>query len=201
MHSCTGSVVDSPDGDLVLTAAHCLAGGVPATFVPDMSADTIPSAADIWQVEAVYLDPRWLATQDPQADYAFARVERSSGGSIRDAAGGSLAIGATPKAGTTVTVTGYPAGEGGGPITCRGVTELVDGYPSLRCGGLVDGTSGAPWMAGNTVIAVTGGRDGGGCDGDVSYSSPFDGHVTALLARAEAAGPGDDPPDAYASDC
>ena len=33
-HTCTGAVVHSESGDLVLTAAHCLAAQYPATFVP-----------------------------------------------------------------------------------------------------------------------------------------------------------------------
>jgi hypothetical protein len=34
LHICTGSVVHSSKGNLILTAAHCLAKGFPATFVP-----------------------------------------------------------------------------------------------------------------------------------------------------------------------
>ena len=34
LHTCTGSVVHSSTGDLILTAAHCLAQGFPTTFVP-----------------------------------------------------------------------------------------------------------------------------------------------------------------------
>src|SRR5262245_1814190 len=31
-HFCTGTVVDSPKGDVVLTAAHCLSGQNPGSF-------------------------------------------------------------------------------------------------------------------------------------------------------------------------
>src|SRR5689334_20993778 len=34
LHVCTASVVHSGTADLVLTAAHCLAGDSPTTFVP-----------------------------------------------------------------------------------------------------------------------------------------------------------------------
>ena len=63
------------------------------------------------------------------------------------------------------------------------------------------GFSGAPWITGSTVSGVIGGLDGGGCDDEVSYSPPFDDAVTALLARAEAGGPGDGAPTAFDDGC
>ena len=75
MHSCTGSVLDTPGGDLVLTAAHCVADGVTTDFVPAF-AGYAPSI-QTWRVDAVYLDPRWLADNDPHADYAVLRVHGS----------------------------------------------------------------------------------------------------------------------------
>jgi Trypsin-like peptidase domain len=201
LHTCTASVLHSRTGDLVLTAAHCLADGIDAAFVPGFSGSSDdPAPAGMWQIKTVYLDPRWLSAQDPRADYAIARVV-DSGGSIEQLSGRAFALGTAPDAGTSVTVTGYALGEGGGPVGCQAATELVDGFPSVRCGGLVDGTSGAPWVNRDTVTGVTGGRDGGGCDGDTSYSSPFDGNVATLLARAEAGGPGDAAPNAFVSDC
>jgi hypothetical protein len=200
LHTCTGSVLHSSTGDLILTAAHCLADGMPATFVPgfvDQAAD-----ADTWKIGAVYLDPRWMDTQDPHADYAIARVSRDSGGSIEAQTGAALTLGSAPASGTPITITGYPLGDGGGPLTCHATTETnADGYPKLICGGLVDGTSGAPWVAGATVTGVIGGLNGGGCDENVSYSSPFDAATATLLARAEAGGPGDAAPNTFDSDC
>jgi hypothetical protein len=78
---------------------------------------------------------------------------------------------------------------------------MLRGYPSLQCAGFVNGTSGAPWIANSMVTGVIGGLDGGGCQVDVSYSSPFDGAVDQLLARAEAGGPTDAAPTAYLSEC
>src|SRR6059058_2782248 len=34
LHACTGSVLHSAAGNLVLTAAHCLTAGAPTRFVP-----------------------------------------------------------------------------------------------------------------------------------------------------------------------
>ena len=38
LHACTGSVLHSATGNLVLTAAHCMSAGGPATFVPGFAA-------------------------------------------------------------------------------------------------------------------------------------------------------------------
>jgi hypothetical protein len=200
LHTCTAGVLDSKDRDLILTAAHCVAGGVDTTFVAGFSGTADP--ADTWRVDSIYLDPRWVTNQDPLADFAILRVTRDGAGTVEDAAGGGLAIGTAPKPGTTVNVTGYGVGVGGGPVGCKSETELAPGgFPSLPCGGLVDGTSGAPWTTGPTIIGLIGGLDGGGCDENVSYSPPFDDGVVSLLARAEAGGPGDQAPSVFDDDC
>ncbi len=199
-HTCTGAVVHSAPGDLVLTAAHCLAAQYPATFVPGFDGRSNP--ADVWHIDAVSLDPRWVKDQDPAADYAFARVNRPAGGKVEAVAGGALVLGTAPAEGADVTITGYPLGVGGTPVGCRSVTgPSARGYPSLRCGGLVDGTSGAPWISGPAAVGVVGGLDGGGCDDSVSFTPRFDERTAELLARAEAGGPGDAPPDTFAEQC
>jgi hypothetical protein len=199
-HTCTASVVHSTTQDLILTAAHCVADGLPATFVPGFSETAAPG--DVWTVDTVYLDPRWVSSQDPKADYAFARVRRDAGGTVESVAGEALTLGVAPAHPAAVTVVGYPAGVGGPPLGCDTTAGMdSEGYPSLRCGGLVDGTSGGPWISGATVIGVTGGWNGGGCQDNVSYSSPFDVATTALLTRAEAGGPGDAAPASFDSEC
>ena len=106
LHVCTGSVVHSAGGDLVLTAAHCLAGGSQAIFVPGFSGAAAPS--NTWTVDQVYFDARWIAGKDPRADYAIARVSGGGGGSVEGQAGSALSLGTTPAAGSRVTVTGFP---------------------------------------------------------------------------------------------
>src|SRR2546423_1484075 len=78
LHTCTGGVLDSASGDLILTAAHCVAEGVDATFVAGLHDTAAPE--DFWHVDVVYLDPRWVQNQDPMADFAIARVSRDAGG-------------------------------------------------------------------------------------------------------------------------
>src|ERR1700678_4066150 len=59
MHVCTGSVVHSARGNLVMTAAHCLAGASQIAFAPGFAGDAAPT--DLWTADAVYLDQRWIA--------------------------------------------------------------------------------------------------------------------------------------------
>lgn len=200
LHTCTGSVLHSAGGDLVLTAAHCLAAGTAVTFVPGLSGAA--AAPDSWTLDTVYLDARWTTDKDPHADYAIARVSRADGASIEAEVGSALTLGTAPQPGSAITVVAYPAGVGGKPIGCRVKSQTVrGGYPAVPCAGLVDGTSGAAWITGSTVTGVIGGLDGGGCEENVSYSAPFDEHTAALLVRAEAGGPGDAPPPALTTEC
>ena len=193
-------MLDSAGGDLILTAAHCVAEGIDTTFVAGFSDAADP--AGTWKVDAIYLDPRWVKNQDPLADFAILRVVRDGGGTLEAEAGGGLALGAAPKPGTDVTVTGYGLGVGGGPIGCQAATEVAPGgFPSLPCSGMIDGTSGAPWTAGPTITGLVGGLDGGGCDENVSYSPPLDDAVVALLRRAEAGGPADPAPAVFEDEC
>jgi Trypsin-like peptidase domain len=198
-HLCSGAVLASPSGNLILTAAHCLADDADIRFVPGFDQDT--AVADGWQVDAVYLDPRWLAAQDPMADYAVARVSRSDGARLDSVAGAGLRLGGAPAPGEAVTVIGYPAGPGG-PAACRAaVAAAREGFPALRCDGVVAGFSGAPWITGSTVSGLIGGLDGGGCAEEVSYSPPFGDALTALVTRAQAGGPGDVAPAPFDDGC
>jgi hypothetical protein len=200
LHTCSGAVLDSAGGDLILTAAHCVADGVDATFVAGFNDEAAPE--NVWHIDAVYLDPRWVQNQDPMADFTIARVSRDAGGTIEAQTGGGLTLGPAPKPGTVVVVTGYAMGDGGGPVGCRATTaQATEGFPSLPCGGVVDGLSGAPWVTGSTVTGLVGGLDGGGCHDESSYSPPFDDAITALLARAEAGGPGDAAPTVFDDGC
>jgi Trypsin-like peptidase domain len=202
LHVCTGSVVHSAGGNLMMTAAHCLAGASQITFVPGFAGDAPPGPADVWKADAVYLDPRWTADKDAHADYAIARLSNEAGVSVESHVGMALTLGTTPPPGSHVTVLGYPAGVGGSPIGCQASTSLNDsGFPSLACEGLVDGTSGAPWVSGTTLTGLIGGFERGGCAANVSYSAPFDDHVAQLLARADAGGPGDPLPGDVPDSC
>ena len=64
-HFCTASVVDSPAGDMLVTAAHCLTGyslTAPAgiAFVPGYSQGATPYG--IWTVTRAFVDAAWAAS-------------------------------------------------------------------------------------------------------------------------------------------
>ena len=194
VHSCSGAVLDSLAGSLVITAAHCLDSSIESWFAPGYAGSGAPQG--FWRIDAVYLDPRWVRAQDPSADVAIARVshvESTAEGTLEQRVGGGFVLGSAPGAGVEVTVAGYPTGDGGVPIGCHGVTIHPErGFPAVLCRGLVDGTSGAPWVSGSTVLGVIGGLQGGGCNySDVSYSSPFDVQTRLLYQRAQEGGPAD----------
>ncbi|MCV7062242.1 trypsin-like serine peptidase [Mycolicibacterium vaccae] len=199
-HVCTGAVLDSVAADLILTAAHCLPDGVEAVFVPGFGAGR--TSRDGWRIDAVFLDRRWVDGSEPAADYAIARVSRADGQRLPPPVGGGLRLGAAPESGQEVTVVGYPAGVGGGPSACRAPAGFArEGFPTLHCDGVVDGFSGAPWISGPAVTGLIGGLDGGGCAEEVSFSPPFDDGIAALMARAEAGGPGDVAPGTFDDGC
>src|SRR5690348_8027242 len=55
-HFCSASVLHSPGGNLVATAAHCVFGtGAGIEFAPLLHDDQLP--AGVWQVQRIYVDP------------------------------------------------------------------------------------------------------------------------------------------------
>ena len=105
-------------GDLVLTAAHCLADGIEPTSCPAFQGEADSSA--MWRVTAVYLDPRWVAEPGSAGRLRDRAGEPGRRGADRSAGGfGVDASAPHPAPGSVVTVTGYPLGVGGGPVGCR----------------------------------------------------------------------------------
>jgi len=209
-HFCTASVVNSPSGDVIATAAHCLSGDAKdLEFVPMYHDGQAPYGA--WSVTGAYISQRWLLHQDPQADFAFLTVKpRDVGGTERTlqsvVGGDPLVVGRQLPQWTVVV--GYPAGTGGGPVICLNQAVARRGYPSFRCGGFVDGTSGGPWLADydsatgrGDLYGVTGGRHQGGCVTWVSFSSSFSVDTTAVYERAVTGRPPDMVPGAQPVSC
>jgi V8-like Glu-specific endopeptidase len=196
-HHCTGSVVDSPEGDIVITAAHCVYGGSGAetdeAFVPEYDNGSMPYG--VWNVSAVYVAPQWAADRDPDYDVALIVVHRSGSNTpIEDVVGAdSLAV---DQSYTSLTeVVGYPS-DTDQPITCTNyTTEFSSTQLRWDCDGYPGGTSGSPFLTGvdprtgrGTVVGVIGGYQTGGDGPNVSYSVHFGSAVSQLLARAEASG-------------
>lgn len=198
-HFCTGSVIDSPHGDLVLTAAHCVYNAsthtynqTDLTFAPGYDDGPDARLGGVWNVTAVDVAPGYLANGDEEQDYAILRIAPRHGLEIQDVTGGlRLAAAHLPE---PVSPVGYNNLEwdaaGNRAITCRtqAFEETDDGLPWARfdCPDYQDGTSGGPWIApGGRVIGVTGGYEQGGDTPDYSYSALF-GEDTLAFYRSVA---------------
>lgn len=209
-HFCTASVVDSPGRNLILIAAHCIQGtGRGLVFVPKYHQGVAPYG--IWSVKAAYVDKRWLANQNPQADYAFLTMQPQQRQghvvNIEDVVGGNRLVIDRGFHNWTVVV-GYPAGVGGRPIICANETYDHNGYPAFNCHGYVGGTSGGPFLVNfnpstqtGSVDGVIGGLHQGGCFEYTSYSSYFTVGTALVYYRAVHGGPGDMVPKAGSDGC
>lgn len=192
-HFCTASVISSPDGDLAITAAHCLTG-VPGTleFVPGYDHGTAPYG--VWTVTKLYVDQAWSSSADPEDDFAILRVgQPGSSVPIEDVTGAEQLATGTPAARQLVEVIGYP-NSANQPVACQNsLKEPMAGQLEFDCGGYTDGTSGGPFLTKvsqvtgqGTVIGVIGGYEQGGYTPQVSYSSVLGAKAAALYRTAVA---------------
>ncbi|MFJ9412847.1 trypsin-like serine peptidase [Streptomyces sp. NPDC101227] len=193
-HHCTASVVHSPAGDLIVTAAHCVHDGGFRTrlvFAPGLHDRTVPYG--LWVPTRIDVDPRWISDRDPDRDVAFVRVRRAGraadGRTIEEVTGAERIRFQAP-AGRPAQLTGYPD-DRDTPLGCRHTAD-AQSPTQLRfaCPGFPNGTSGGPMLIDvdratgtGSLIGVIGGLDGGGDDA-TSYSSRFDADVAKLYRRA-----------------
>jgi V8-like Glu-specific endopeptidase len=190
-HFCTASVVNSADGDLLLTAAHCLRDHVAAqlAFVPGYRAGHW--ADGVWRVSSVLVDQRWQAEADPDDDFAFLIVHDSGHRASLETVTGAEDIAVGVPAGLRVEVAGYPD-DGSGMVSCDNTAGAFSATQFMfRCEGFSDGTSGGPLLADvspadglDTVIGVIGGYQLGGRSASVSYAARFSGQLGALYQEA-----------------
>jgi hypothetical protein len=189
-HTCTASVVDSPVGDLLITATHCIVGDARGyTFVPGYRDGVEPYGS--WTVVGAYGSPQWIAHRPPQLDFAFLVVSpRGIHGRYRqiEAVTGANRLGRAPARGTAVTVPAYAIGHDDRPLTCTARVYYRGVYPAFGCSPYVDGTSGSPWLRrgphGWVVVGVIGGLHQGGCEPWTSYSAPFGADTLRTYAGA-----------------
>jgi V8-like Glu-specific endopeptidase len=194
-HFCTASVINSPHGDLVITAAHCVthtSGTV--VFVPGFNNGTTPYG--VWTVTKVYLDNAWKSSQNPDDDFAILRVsQRGSTVPIEDVTGAEKLITGQPYNHQLIQVIGYPDSSNQ-PITCENrLKEPMTDQLEFDCGAYTDGTSGGPFLAEvdsatgqGAVIGVIGGYEQGGNTPQVSYSAVLGANAAALYKTAVAGG-------------
>ena len=192
-HFCTASVIGSPHGDLVITAAHCVSGTSGVAFVPGYDRGATPYG--VWTVTKIYADRSWTSSSDPNDDVAFLRVgQPGSIVPIEDVTGAEQLKTGMP-ARQLVEVIGYPD-SASKPIACRNWTrEPMPDQLEFDCGGYTDGTSGGPFLTDvnpgtgqGRVIGVIGGYEQGGLTPQISYSPMFGANVAALYQLAVAGG-------------
>ena len=198
-HFCTASAVDSPGGNVVATAAHCVvapgSGTAPApvVFVPGYHDKQEPYGE--WTSSRILVDPRWITGGDPDYDVAFLVVQRDGDPSARlsDVVGAQqIAFGTRlPQA---VGVIGYPSAAEQ-PVACHNTLKAYSPTQSeFDCPGFSDGSSGGPMLTGidartgrGTLVGVVGGYEQGGYSDSVSYASSFGDAVKALYQEAAVA--------------
>jgi V8-like Glu-specific endopeptidase len=191
-HFCTASVVHSPAGNLLVTAAHCVDGFTSdprsITFVPGYNNGRAPYG--VWTVTQIITSQKWQSDGDPDDDVAFmvvsGPVEKYTGAETLAPAAQTVS-----NVGAVARVVGYPNGQGA-PVTCQNhVGSLSATQLEFDCKGYTDGTSGGPFLTDinpvtgtGTIIGVVGGYQQGGDTPDVSYSPVFGPDVRALYQSA-----------------
>jgi V8-like Glu-specific endopeptidase len=197
-HFCTASVVHSPQGDLILTAAHCLTGysvTSPASiaFVPGYVDGATPEG--IWPVTRIFVDRQWEAAADPDDDFAFLTVAQPGSSTPIEYVTGAEHLGTGESAAAVTRVVGYPDTLAQ-PIVCQNRTSMFSSTQmQFDCGGFTEGTSGSPFLVDPggsggavSVIGVIGGYEQGGDSPSVSYAAALGANAQALYDVAIAAG-------------
>ncbi|SFW50685.1 V8-like Glu-specific endopeptidase [Amycolatopsis australiensis] len=196
-HYCTASVVHSDQGDVLLTAAHCIHDGeggdylTGITFAPGYHDGVAPFG--YWAVSDELVAPGWRTSSDPDLDVGFATAHQTGNPRTLESLVGANTLATGTGFEQPITLTGYPD-DSEQPAICRNTTSRQDTYQlKVDCAGFPTGTSGGPWVTGEnpkthlgTVIGVIGGFEYGGNDPDTSYSSYFDTDVQALYRQTTA---------------
>jgi V8-like Glu-specific endopeptidase len=190
-HFCTATVVDSPTGNVVVTAAHCLRGQRAATlaFVPGFHKGAAPLG--VWAVTRIVVDTAWANSADPDHDFAFLVVHRAGVRSSLEALTGGERIGVIDPVGQRATVVGYPAAADTAISCSNSLRRLSSTQLEFDCGGYTNGTSGSalvvnpsPATGLGTVVGVIGGYEEGGRTPSVSYSAAFGASALSLYQVA-----------------
>jgi V8-like Glu-specific endopeptidase len=164
---CSGTAIDSPTRQLVLTAGHCIASGpegrhlnVPSSlieFVPALSGETAPFGIFVAAAGKVFAPTRWTRDGNPDYDMgAFLTEPNAEGVNVADAVGGGAKILMDRSRHQTFQTFGYP-GERRYLQTCSSPyngedsrTLTLPGPPTLgiRCR-WAQGASGGGWLIRN----------------------------------------------------
>ncbi|MFE2158901.1 trypsin-like serine peptidase [Streptomyces lydicus] len=201
---CGGTVVHSPNRDLVVTAGHCLRSPDPKrhlSFVPQYHDGLKPHG--IYPVDRIYLDQRYYdlgTAAGARWDYAVVRLgARADGAEVEEVTGGFDLLPYPGYRHPEVRLIGYPGSSDTThpkPLDCTSSTHRYTStdpaapgdFLEIACAGYIGGTSGGPFLVrdftGYALIGVIGGYHTGGDFPDVSYSSYFTLDTLALYLHA-----------------
>lgn len=180
-HFCTAAVVQSDDGDVIATAAHCLGDPDSTYFAPGYRDGKAPYG--VWKLTSTYTAPDWKDGQNPDDDIAFATLAPVDGREIEDVVGG-FPVAAEQPEDATVSIVGYPSSDDS-PLHCANSTALFsETQRRIDCPDLSGGTSGSPWLVGGALAGVLGGYEGGGTVPEVSYSAVMGDQAVELYREA-----------------
>jgi V8-like Glu-specific endopeptidase len=190
-HFCTATVVDSPKRDMVVTAAHCLAGAKVGSlaFVPAYHKGIAPMG--IWVATKIVVDSAWTNAADPDHDFAFVVVHRPGSPSRIESLTGGEQLRVLESEGKQATVIGYPA-SASAAITCtNSLLAFTATQLEFDCDGYTNGTSGSalvidpdPTTGLGTVVGVIGGYQQGGNTASISYAAAFSTETLSLYQQA-----------------
>ena len=203
-HFCTASVVDSSAGDLVLTAAHCVAygNGVFAqnvVYVPKYHNGLEPYGA--WPVREITVTSAWNTSGDINDDFAFLTVSPPAAAQATrvtqeiQAVTGGLRLGVNlPYDVRPAFVIGYNNTDND-PIICQTKSfEFTPTQIEFYCNNYNDGTSGGPWIkdldpltGSGIVYGDIGGFEQGGNFPWQSFSPYYSTAISTLFQQAEQA--------------
>lgn len=162
LYTCSGSVIDSSHGNLVLTAGHCVHGGGSGEhfvtnwiFYPAWNG--APSALGEWTATDLATTNKWADDRNFDDDAGFAVVVGSSTTSL-EAALTAAGVTIIPRfvrgdANLSSSAFGYPASKKykGNTLTYCAGTAVLDRDPydtmALACN-MTGGSSGGPWFRG-----------------------------------------------------
>jgi len=156
-YACSGTVVDSPGGDLVLTAGHCLHEGGSrgqfasnVIFIPGYANGATPYGT--WHARQLTVSSGWGRGRDFNMDAGFATFRSPDGRTLEATIGGALPIsfgtGRRPQ-----TILGYPKlppYDGSTLMYCSG-TPTADPLGGSSLGlpcSMTAGASGGAWLTG-----------------------------------------------------
>jgi V8-like Glu-specific endopeptidase len=175
LYQCSGSVIESPRGDIVLTAGHCVIDPETGTvarslvFIPGYRETKEPFG--VWAATSFVTTPEWASTAggsdpDEAGDLALlVMADNTSDATVQETVG-ALGIGFEQARAQTYTQWGYP-GEApyDGEILYSNTTPYAGSDPSYSPAPLkiasdfTGGASGGPWTIGPTsapeVLSVT----------------------------------------------